>query len=83
MPSKILVSNLPPGTTAEEIVEMFKKWGADVAVDIEGESERLTAVVNLDVDAKTARIMVDRAKDLFYKGRTLSFYAPLMMNDEN
>ena len=82
MPSQILVSNLPPGTTVEEVEEMFQKWGAEVQVEIqtEGDPDRPTALVTLDVDQKTARIMVDRSKDYFYKGRTLSFYAPLLMD---
>ena len=84
MPSQILVSNLPAGTTASEVDELFKKWGADVQVDIreEGDPDNLTAVVTLDVDQKTARLMADRSKDYFYKGRTLKFYAPLLMNSE-
>jgi len=81
MPAKILVGNLPQGTTTAEVVELFQKRGAEVQVEIteEGDPNSLTAVVTLDVDQKTIQIMVDRFKDFFYKGRTLTFYAPMMM----
>ncbi len=82
MTAQILVGNLPENTSSEDVVEIFRQWGAEVEAKIEGDPDRVTAVVTLDVDQKTARLMVDRAKDYFYKGKTLSFYAPLMMDGE-
>ena len=53
MSAQILVGNLPAGTTESEIQELFQKWGAEVQVDIraEGNPDKLTAVVTLEVDA--------------------------------
>ena len=79
MSSKVLVGNLPPGTTKEEIKTLFADAGADVDVlDItdEGNPDRLTATVVIDVAHSTAQAMADRAKPVHFKGRELRFYVP-------
>ena len=72
MSAKVLVENLPVGTTADEIREQFASWGApilDVTQSEGGDPDRLTFVVKLDMDPNTARLMADRAGDWLFKGR--------------
>ena len=79
MPSKVLIGNLPPGTTAEDVVALFADAGANVEVlkmADEGSPDRVTATVTLDVSQTTAQVMADRAKRTHFKGRELEFYVP-------
>ena len=79
MRSKVLVGNLPPGTTEEEVIALFADAGADVEVlriADKGNPDRLTATVSLDVSQSTARVMADRAKRRLFKDRELEFYVP-------
>lgn len=79
MSTKLLVGNLPPGTTGEEVMELFADAGASVEVlkiADEGNPERVTATVVLDVSRTTAEVMADRAKSVLFKGRELEFYVP-------
>ena len=79
MPSKVLVGNLPPGTTEEEVIALFAAAGANVEVlkiADKGNPDRLTATVLLDAPKSTARVMADRAKRRFFKDRELEFYVP-------
>jgi len=83
MSARILAENLPEGTTAEEVREQFSSWGApilDVTQAEGGDPDRLTFVVELDIDLKTARLMVDRSGDWMFKGRKVTFYAPRVMD---
>jgi RNA recognition motif-containing protein len=79
MPSKVLVGNLPPGTTEEEVIAFFAAAGADVEVlkiADEGNPDRVTATVVLNVPQTTAQLMADRAKRTLFKDRELEFYVP-------
>ena len=79
MSSKVLVGNLPPDTTAEEVVALFSTGKANVEVlkmSDEGTPDRITATVALDVPQATAKVMADRAKQTHFKGRELDVYVP-------
>lgn len=79
MSTKILAENLPAGTTADEIREQFTSWGApilDVTLVEEGDPDRLTFIVELDMDPHTARLMADHAGDWLFKGRKVTFDVP-------
>ena len=77
MATKLVIGNLPPGVTDEEIIEFFDAAGVRVDVlRLAGESDSITATVNLNVNERTAQVMVDRSKKNFFKGRELSFYIP-------
>jgi hypothetical protein len=83
MGAKILVGNLPAGTTAEEVREEITAFGAPVlhVTQSEGrDADSLTFVVELDIDPKTARLMVELRRDVHFKGRKLSMYVPTMMS---
>lgn len=83
MSAKILVGNLPAGTTVEEIREEFTAIGAPILGVIQSEgrdADNLTFVVEVDVDPGTARVMADRRRDRYFKGRKLKVYVPTMMS---
>ena len=83
MSAKVLTGNLPAGTTADEIREQFSSWGApilDVTQAEGGDPDRLTFVVELDMDRNTAELMVDRSGDWLFKGRKVNFYVPQLMD---
>ncbi len=82
MAAKILVGNLPSGTTEEEVKQLFADVGADVEVlkmADQGNPDEITATVTLEVDPTTAQVMADRAGTTEFKGRRLSFYVPRFM----
>ena len=83
MSTKVLVGNLPAGTTADEVREEWASSGAPIlsveAVE-EGNPDGLTFVVELDIDHKTAKVMAERRRDRFFKGRRISVYVPTMMS---
>lgn len=78
-----MVGNLPAGTTVDEVEAEFAAGGAPI-LGIEqvqeGNPDKLTFVVELDVDAATARIIADRRHDRFFKGRRITVYVPTMMS---
>lgn len=77
MATKLLIGNLPPGVTNQEIGELFEDAGANVEVlKLSGESDSVTATVSLKVDERTAQVMVDRSRKNYFKDRELSFYIP-------
>ena len=79
MSTKVLVRNLPPGTAEEELMALFAEVGTAAQVlDItdDGNPDRLTATVSLDIEHSTAMIMADNAKPRHFKGRLLEVYVP-------
>ena len=79
MSSKVLIGNLPPDTTAEDVVELFSAENANVEVlklSDDGTKDRVTATVALDVPQATAKVMADRARRTHFKGRELDVYVP-------
>ncbi len=77
MATKLLIGNLPPDVTDAEITELFADAGVGVEVlKLAGESDSITATVNLNVDKRTAQVMVDRSKNTYFKERKLSYYIP-------
>lgn len=77
MATKLLIGNLPPDVTEEQITELFEEVGARIQVlKLSGESDSVTATVSLDVDERTAQVMVDRARKSYFEDRELSFYIP-------
>lgn len=78
MSSKVLIGNLPPGTTEDEVLALFTAGGGKVEVLklTDDTSDRVTATVALDVSMATAKVMADRAKRTTLKGRELDIYVP-------
>jgi len=79
MSSKVLIGNLPPGTMADEVVELFSAEKAKVEVlklSDDGTSDKITATVALNVSMATAKVMAERARRSRFKGRELDVYVP-------
>ena len=82
MSTKVMVGNLPAGTTVDEVREELASTGAPIlAVEAvkEGNPDKLTFVVELDIDRETAKVMADRRRDRFFKGRKIDVYVPSVM----
>lgn len=77
MATKLLISNLPPDVTDQQITELFEEAGAKIEVlKLSGESDSITATVSLNVDERTAQVMVDRSRKNYFEDREISFYIP-------
>jgi len=77
MATKLLISNLPPDVTDQQITELFEEAGAKIEVlKLSGESDSITATVSLNVDERTAQVMVDRSRKNYFQDREISFYIP-------
>jgi hypothetical protein len=83
MAAKVIVGNLPSDTTDAEVKALFEEWGAEAQVQMERDEQSteksVSAVVTLDLKPETARRLVEQAKSVIFKGRALTFYAPLFM----
>lgn len=80
MSVKVIIGNLPAGTTAEDLqAELLeRKWPLLSLEQVEeGSPDRLTFVAEVDVEPKTARIMADQAQARFFKGRKVRVYVPM------
>ena len=75
MATKVMVGNLPPGTTADEVREEMVRIGAPVLdvemITAESGADQLTAVAELDIDWSTAKVMENRRRTRTFKGRQL------------
>jgi len=77
MATKLLISNLPPDVTDQQITELFEEAGAKIEVlKLSGESDSITATVSLNVDERTAQVMVDRSRKNYFQDREIGFYIP-------
>lgn len=83
MPAQLVVGNFPPEATLEEVAQGLQDIGAPVlhieAVN-EGDPERRSFVLELDIEPHTLRIMVDRRHDRFYRDRKITVFMPSLMN---
>jgi RNA recognition motif-containing protein len=75
MATKVMVGNLPPGTTEDEVREEMVRIGAPVLdvemIPAESGADKLTAIAELDIDWTTAKIMENRRRARSFKGRQL------------
>jgi hypothetical protein len=77
MSTKVFIGNLPAGTTAEEVRENWAGSGAPILAvrPVEGgDPDKLAFEVELDIDARTAKLMADRRRDQFFKGRRVTVF---------
>ena len=84
MATKVFVGNLPAGTTAEEIREHWQASGAPILEiePVEGRNpDDLTFAVELDIDHKTAKLMAERRRESFFKGRRISVFVSTPRGD--
>ena len=81
MTQKIIIGNLPPDVTVDELARLLVQAGADdpeITLNNEGNLEQVTAVLALgDLDRPAADKIVDRIRGRLFRGRTLTAYVPL------
>jgi RNA recognition motif-containing protein len=83
MSQRIVVGNLPPDTTVEELAEVLANAGAEqvaITLNNEGDKSKVAAVIAFeDIDRATADRIAARINGMRYRERTLSAYVPLFM----
>jgi len=74
----VLIANLPANTTEEEVRELLENTTMILGIEIkhDGDPDRLTAAVEMDLDRTTAKIMKSKGTGMMFKGRTLDIYVP-------
>jgi hypothetical protein len=80
MSQKIMIGNLPPGVTVEELAGILTDAGAEnpkITLNDEGNADKVTAILTLDLDRAAADKIVDRVRGRLFRGRTLTAYVPL------
>jgi hypothetical protein len=77
---KLVIGNLPPETTAEELASALAEHGIEstVTLNTEGNPDKVTAIVVVpDMDRPTADRLALRISGIHHKGRTLRAFVPL------
>jgi len=76
----ILIANLPPETSEEEVRELLENSSMILAVEIkdDGNPDRLTAAVEMDLNRTTAKIMKEKGRGMRFKDRALEVYVPTL-----
>ena len=79
MTTNVLISNLPQQITKEELEEYFAGRGNEVEVELirEGNPDKVTAKVKMNVDNATAQIIAEHARNRFWHGRKITVHVPL------
>lgn len=83
MVAKVLVGNLPVGTSTEELDEELKNrgWPVENVIRVdEGNPEKLLFIVETSMDVQVARRLSESyGYRLRFKGRRMTMYVPLVM----
>ncbi|MCG6940844.1 MAG: hypothetical protein LJE69_06305 [Thiohalocapsa sp.] len=83
MSQRILIGNLPPDVTVEEIEQVARDGGAEapaVTLNREGNADKVAAVLELaNIDRAAADRIAARINGTRYRERTLSAYVPLFL----
>lgn len=81
MSQRILIGNLPPDVTVEEIEQVARDGGAKaprVQLNREGDPDKVAAVLELpNIDRVAADRIATRINGTRYRERTLTAYVPL------
>jgi len=83
MSTKILIGNLPAGTSVEEVKATLVERGwplLQLERVEEGSPDRVAFTAEVDIDHKTAKMMADRAHDHYFKGRKVTIHVPMQGN---
>ena len=78
----VLVGNLPPDITSEDLEEDLEMLGYELEIHIEraGNSDKVTAVITFEgMTRNTAEALADRLNGMPYRDRVLRAYVPLFM----
>jgi hypothetical protein len=83
MSLRIVISKLPPQTTAEELGRVLAVQGiiaASISLNDEGNADQVTAILILkDLGRPTAGRLAERFDGTIYQGRRLHAYVPLFL----
>lgn len=82
MSMKIIVSNLPPDTTTEELLAVLIEFGIEskITLNDEGNSDKVIAVLEIpDLERQSADQLAMRISGTQFRGRALKAYVPLFM----
>lgn len=82
MSLRIVISRLPPQTTAEGLRMKLAENGidAEIALNDEGNADEVTAVLIVnDLDRPVAGRLAERFDGSIYQGRRLHAYVPLFL----
>jgi hypothetical protein len=81
MSNRLLIGNLPPEVTEDEIKALMAEAGAegiDVSINREGDASKGTAVLLLpDTDRAALDRIANDINGMQFRGRTLTAYVPL------
>ncbi len=79
MSTTIFIGNLPSGTSVEDIRQELMDMGApllNISQVEAGDPDRLTFAAELDIDQQVAKLMLERRKTRYFKGRQISLFVP-------
>ncbi len=83
MSQRILIGNLPPDVTVEELEQVAREAGAEaprVTLSHEGDQDKVGAVLELpNLDRVAADKIANQINGSRYKDRALTAYVPLFM----
>ena len=80
MATTVFMHDLPPDVTEQELKDYFKERGSEgveVELNREGNADRVTAILKMNLDADTAKIMANQAAQRTWRGRKISVTVPL------
>ena len=75
---KLLISNLEPGTSDEELRAFLAKYGIDAVASIQqedGDGSRPAAVIDVAASPEAVLKVTQRLNGMYWKGRTLTVQA--------
>lgn len=82
MTLRVIVSNFPPGTSAEELAAALAEHEVHVGVTLDdpGSPEKATAIIELPQHERVAADhLAERINAIEYRGRYLHAHVPLTM----
>lgn len=75
---QVIISNLPPETTKEMLLEEIQERHiqiVDIKLDNSGDPDKVSAVITVDTGHAGASALEKRVNGKYWHGRTLSAYA--------
>lgn len=81
---KLQIRCLPREVTEEEVREFIASYGEvfSVALSKEGESDRVTAIIHMDVDRVVAEVVARKLDRRIWKGHRIRVFANLFFTGD-
>jgi len=82
---KVIISNLPPETTKEMLLEELQNRNiqfVDVKLENSGDPDKVSAIISLDTGRAGASALEKRVNGTYWHGRMLKAYALQAFNGE-